>query len=233
MTPLPSQARLPEGCYFVPFAVPVSEHPRAASVVSRILQVGRCEPRKNHVRFMAAIREVVNDTPLAATIVGEAWTAPQRQLLETVASAVEDAELQSVVSIRSNLAHGEMAGVYDEHTVCVLPAIAEPGAVSPLDAMGHGLPVVVTDTCGTKGYVREGLDGFVCASDSTPALTVAIRKALELSQQPGIRQRIAATAADQFSGAAFLAAFASMVEHHFGIPFAPFFAGRDRGTVRA
>jgi glycosyltransferase involved in cell wall biosynthesis len=233
MTPLPGEARLPEGCYFVPFAVPVSEHPRAASGVPRILEVGKFVPRKNHLRFVAAIREVANDTPLDATIVGEASTGPQRQLLETVASAVGDAGLEDFVSIRSNVAHGEMAALYDEHSVFVLPAIAEPGAISPLEAIGHGLPVVVTDTCGTKGYIREGLDGFVCASDSTPALADAIRKALELSRQPGIRQRVAATAAANFSGAAFLAAFATMVERHFGIPFSPSAARPGRGAIRA
>jgi glycosyltransferase involved in cell wall biosynthesis len=233
MTPLPGKARLPKGCYFVPFAVRVSEHPWPGPAVPGILEVGKFVPRKNHLCFVAAIGEVVKDTPLIATIVGEASTAPQRQILETVTCAVRDAGLDDVVSIRSNVAHERMSELYDEHTVFVLPAIAEPAAVSPLEAMGHGLPVVVTDTCGTKEYVREGLDGFICASNSAPTLAEAIRKALELGQQPGIRERVAATAAAHFSGAAFLTAFATMVESHFGIPFVTPSAGPGRGAIRA
>jgi glycosyltransferase involved in cell wall biosynthesis len=233
MTPLPGEARLPEGCYFVPFAVPVRKHPRPGPAVPGILEVGKFVPRKNHLSFVAAIGEVAKDTPLTATIVGEASTAPQRQILETVTRAVRDAGLQDVVSIRSNVPHERMSELYDEHTVFVLPAIAEPAAVSPLEAMGHGLPVVVTDTCGTKEYVREGLDGFICASNSAPTLAEAIRKALELGQQPGIRERVAATAAAHFSGAAFLTAFATMVESHFGIPFVTPSAGPGRGAIRA
>jgi len=218
MTPLPGEAPLPSGCYFVPFAVPVNEDARPVSEIPRVLEVGKFLPRKNHLRFLAAIQELIADVPLTATIVGEASTPTQRELLEKVARAVEDAGLAGVVSICMNVAHDEMPEVYDQHSVFVLPAIAEPGAVSPLEAMGHGLPVVVTDSCGTKGYVREGLDGFVCASASTPALVDAIRKAVHLSRESGIRERVVAGAASRFSGDAFLAAFSAMVEEHFGMP---------------
>jgi glycosyltransferase involved in cell wall biosynthesis len=232
MTPLPGETPLPHGCYLVPFAVPVTEYPQAGAQIPCILEIGKFVPRKNHIRFVAALCNLADDGPFKATIVGEASTPPQRQLLETVARAVEDAGLDGTVLIRGNVAHSDMPDVYDQHTVFVLPAVAEPGAISPLEAMGHGLPVVVTDTCGTKGYVREGLDGFVCASDSPAALADAIRKALELSRQPGIRQRIAATAAARFSGPAFLAAFTTMVECHFDIPFALSSAGPGCGAVR-
>jgi glycosyltransferase involved in cell wall biosynthesis len=219
MTPLPAEARLPEGCYFVPFAVPIHARPQSARGVPRILEVGKFVSRKNHLGFVSAIREIGQDMPVPATIVGEASNPSQRQLMDKVAKAVAEAGLTNVVSIRSNVAHDEMPGVYDEHSLFVLPAIAEPAAISPLEAMGHGLPVVVADTCGTKGYVGEGRNGFVCASGSTTALADAIRKAVHLSQRPGVRDRMAADAAAHFSGMAFLASFTSMVEQHFGIPF--------------
>jgi glycosyltransferase involved in cell wall biosynthesis len=232
MTPLPGEARLPEGCYFVPFAVPIHARPQAARGVPRILEVGKFMSRKNHLGFVSAIREIGQDMPVTATIVGEASNPSQRQLMDRVAKAVAEAGLESVVSIHGNVAHGEMPEVYHAHTVFVLPAIAEPAAISPLEAMGHGLPVVVTDTCGTKGYVGEGRNGFVCASGSTTALADAIRKAVHLSQRPGVRDHIAADAAAHFSGIAFLAAFTSMVERHFGIPFVSSFGDPGRLEVR-
>lgn len=218
MTPLPGEAALPFGCYFVPFAVPICADALSSSDSPRLLEVGKFLPRKNHLLFVAAVGELVDDTPLKATIVGEASTPSQLELLGKVARAVDDAGLAAVVTIQTNVAHDEMPNVYEQHSVFVLPAVAEPGAVSPLEAMGHGLPVVVTDTCGTKGYVREGLDGFICASDSTSALVDAIRKAVHLSQEPGIRERVIVGAASRFSGAAFLAAFSDMMQSHFGIP---------------
>jgi glycosyltransferase involved in cell wall biosynthesis len=62
---------------------------------------------------------------------------------------------------------------YREADVFVLPTISDGFALTQLEAMAHGLPVVTTPNCGE--VVRNGIDGFlVPARDAT-----ALAKALE------------------------------------------------------
>jgi glycosyltransferase involved in cell wall biosynthesis len=62
---------------------------------------------------------------------------------------------------------------YSEADVFVLPTISDGFAITQIEAMAHGLPVVTTPNCGE--VVRDGIDGFlVPARDAT-----ALAKALE------------------------------------------------------
>ena len=68
---------------------------------------------------------------------------------------------------------------YREADVFVLPTISDGFALTQLEAMAHGLPVITTPNCGE--VVHDGLDGFIVpARDST-----ALAKALEsLDEDP-------------------------------------------------
>jgi glycosyltransferase involved in cell wall biosynthesis len=231
MTPLPGVAPLPSGGFFVPFAVPVAPvRPRPSSAV-RLLEIGKFVPRKNHLTFIRAVAEIARDTPASATIVGECSTASHRESLEHARSAIEELGLQDRVSIQCNVPHGGMSAIYDRHDVFVLPASAEPAAISPLEAMGHGLPAVVTDECGTKGYIDEGVSGFICRSADVHSLTHAIKRAAYLSEDPATRDVIAGVAERRFSGDAFLKAFMAMLDHRFGLHGATTRAGMPMSVV--
>lgn len=217
MTPLPGVAPLPPGGFFVPFAVPVTPGRPLPSPEVRLLEIGKFVPRKNHTTFIRAVAEIAHDIPISATIVGECSTASHRETMEEARSAIARLGLQDRVVIRCNVPHGDMSGIYDRHDVFVLPASAEPAAISPLEAMGHGLPAVVTEECGTKGYIDAGISGFTCRSGDVSALADAIRQAAYLSREPASRERIAGVAARRFSGDAFLRAFMTMLEQRFGL----------------
>jgi glycosyltransferase involved in cell wall biosynthesis len=53
----------------------------------------------------------------------------------------------------------------------VLPSANEPAAVSILEAMSFGLPVICSDQNGTKCYVVEGGNGFVFRSGDVQSLS--------------------------------------------------------------
>jgi glycosyltransferase involved in cell wall biosynthesis len=59
-----------------------------------------------------------------------------------------------------------------------------------VEAMGTGLPAVVTEGSDTGGLVRQGVSGFVCGRDPA-ALATAIRDATGLD-----RAQVAAAVAD-------------------------------------
>jgi glycosyltransferase involved in cell wall biosynthesis len=72
------------------------------------------------------------------------------------------------------VAFADMPAVYQEHDLFVLPSVDEPFAISPLEAMSFGLPVIVTDTNGAQSCVKKGETGFVIPSNDLSALTKKI-----------------------------------------------------------
>ena len=232
MTPLPGDAPLPEGCFFVPFAVPVAASWPLPHPPFRLLDIGKFVPRKKHLAFVEAVAAVGRDAAVTATIVGECSTAAHRRTLDGVRQAIAERGLPNV-ELRCNVPHADMHAIYQAHDIFVLPAAAEPAAVSPLEAMGHGLPVVVTEDCGSKGYVEEGVTGFVCRAGDAAAVAEAVRSAMHISGDPASRAQIARVAQRRFSGQAFLRAFATMLARRFDVvlPVPPEAGPRDPAAV--
>ncbi len=70
---------------------------------------------------------------------------------------------------------------YAKADVFVLPTLSDGFAITQLEAMAHGLPVVTTPCCGE--VVSDGLDGFVVPPRDVPALTRALQRYLS---EPGL-----------------------------------------------
>jgi L-malate glycosyltransferase len=63
--------------------------------------------------------------------------------------------------------------------VFALTSVSEAASITLLEAMGSGLPVVVTDVGGNPEIVREGLDGFLAARGDTKAIADALGRLLD------------------------------------------------------
>lgn len=66
---------------------------------------------------------------------------------------------------------------YDAADVFVLPTVSDGFALTQLEAMSRGLPVIVTPNCGD--VVRDGIDGFIVPACDSDAIAGAIRTLLE------------------------------------------------------
>ena len=51
-----------------------------------------------------------------------------------------------------------------------MPATDEPASISILEAMGYGLPVICSDSCGTKTYIKNNCNGSIFNSGSVDSL---------------------------------------------------------------
>ena len=67
-----------------------------------------------------------------------------------------------------------LSNVYRQAHVFVLPTISDGFAVTQLEAMAHGLPVVTTPNCGR--VVTDGFDGFVVPARDGQALADALAR---------------------------------------------------------
>jgi glycosyltransferase involved in cell wall biosynthesis len=144
---------------YAPFTITPSYcAPRAASSATRILTVGKFQPRKGHRLLLGVIQQLLaNGEEVVLTLVGEAHDAEEEAKIRAY---ITDAGLTERVTIVSHLSHDAVRALYCQHDLFVLPSWNEPAAFSPLEAMAAGLPVIVSDTCGTKCYLEVGANGY-------------------------------------------------------------------------
>jgi glycosyltransferase involved in cell wall biosynthesis len=126
-----------------------------------LLFVGRLIERKGVHRLIEAFAGITADNPeWQLTIVGD---GPQRSALEAVAAARLPA---GRVVFRGRLDHGELARVYQESSVFVLPAVSDAMPNVVLEAMAAGLAIVTTRTGAGELIDRNGfvIDGAKASS---------------------------------------------------------------------
>jgi glycosyltransferase involved in cell wall biosynthesis len=78
----------------------------------------------------------------------------------------------------------QTAGWYRQSDVFVLPTLSDGFAITQLEAMSYGLPVVATPCCGA--VVSDGVDGFIVPSSEGEALAKLLRRYLA---ERGLREQ--------------------------------------------
>jgi glycosyltransferase involved in cell wall biosynthesis len=78
--------------------------------------------------------------------------------------------------------------------VFVMPSLEDAQPLVVLEAMAHGVPVIITDRCGSTDFVEDGQEGFVVAIRDVGALTDRMRR---LAHDAELAGRMGAKAADR------------------------------------
>lgn len=222
MTPLPAgpgnPGKLPTRSYFVPFAVPVKERTKKRKNEIRFLVVGKYQTRKRHMLMVEAVASLARKYSFSVTFIGEASTEEHATNLTKVRQAIASMSLERVITLLDAISHAEMENLYQAHDVFVLPSSNEPASVSVLEAMGQGMPVICSDSCGTGKYVVEGSNGFIFASGDRGSLARALEKFLA---DPTICDRMSQYTIDfarrNISPEAFYHSFREMLISRFGM----------------
>ena len=112
--------------------------------------------------------------------------------LEITAAAVAGAPAN--MSFVGRLTRDQTDGYYRRADLFVLPTISDGFAITQVEAMARGLPVIVTPNCGQ--VVTPGIDGLVVPAGDARALAEAIAKLdadrgllREMSQQALVKAR--------------------------------------------
>ncbi len=110
---------------------------------------------------------------------------------------------QAVASTSANLTfHGratrdQISQWYERADVFVLPTLSDGFAITQLEAMAHGLPVVTTPCCGA--VVTDGVDGFVIPARDAEALARTMQRYLNEPELLPQQQTAARHNASQFT----------------------------------
>jgi len=181
--------------FYLPFVAPAIPHARSERPLdpSRIsvLAIGKFEPRKNHLLLVEAMKEQLASGRYRLVLVGEVSTPAHEKQLEKVRHRVCELGLDEHVQIEVNQPYAKMPEFYQNADLFVLPSRAEPAAVSHVEAMSFGCPVIVSTTCGTKCYVIGGRNGYVFKSDDAESLRESI---LAITEKPGELTRMSSEA---------------------------------------
>ncbi|WP_266205210.1 glycosyltransferase family 4 protein [Pontibacter kalidii] len=165
--------------YYFPLPIPTQPlekaHKKGPIAEPALLMIGKYhQDRKKHLLLLEAVNQLKHKYRFKLTIVGECMTKGQKQKYKTLEDRIRQLGLSDIVRLKANVPFHDMDELYDSHHVFVLPSVNEPYSISVLEALAHGLPVICTDSCGSKVHVRDGWNGYITASSSLEALNGAI-----------------------------------------------------------
>ncbi|MDR5834654.1 glycosyltransferase family 4 protein [Caballeronia sp. LZ034LL] len=139
------------------------------------LFVGRLSAEKGINTLVEAFRMLKERVPDAELrIVG---TGP---LGDQLKQQVADAGLQDSVQFLGSLQDEPLSREYFGATCMVLPSVREPWGLVTNEALAHGCPVLVSESCGcVPELVVDGVSGYAFPAGDVPALHRVMLKSLE------------------------------------------------------
>ena len=135
-------------------------HPAGVHADGPIVCVARFgDPRKGLNRVVAAYRELVVSCPAVPPLVIAGLGTPPGDLVQQVNSS----GLTDLVHFRMDIEQGALLALLQSASVLVLASYEEGLGLTIIEGMACGLPVVATDTAGSRVSVVEGTTGFLVA----------------------------------------------------------------------
>ncbi|MRX72996.1 glycosyltransferase [Bacillus lacus] len=174
--------------YFAPFVQEVNIIPEEKKYVKdgiiRILDVGKYRDYKNHKILVEAVSLIKERKNFHITIVGQVSNEDEQEYFDSLASMIQDYNLQGKFTLLKNIPYRRMKELYTDHDIFVLPSKKEVASISVLEAMSNGLCTISTDNNGTAFYVLEGNAGLIF--DNTSAKDLASKLVYFLGHQEEI-----------------------------------------------
>jgi len=151
----------------------------------RVLYLGQVILRKG-IQYLVQAAKLLENEPVQFDVVGPV--------------GISDAAV--ACAPRNMIFHGratrdQTAAWYRQSDVFVLPTLSDGFAITQLEAMSYGLPVVATPCCGA--VVSDGQDGFIVPPRDTDALAKVLQRYLTDPELLRHQRAAALTKVKQFS----------------------------------
>jgi glycosyltransferase involved in cell wall biosynthesis len=151
---------------------------------STVLSVGAYDVSKAHDVLIEAFSRVAAAHPgLNLRIIGRSGAT-----LAQVAALVRAHGLEQRVTLKADVALGEMGAMYEDTLMFVSASRFESFGISILEAGAAGLPVIATSTDGAREILEPDVDGLVVPTEDAEALARAIATLADSSE---LRDRLA------------------------------------------
>jgi len=152
---------MPGGYVFLPY--PVEAVPRTGPKSSRsrtqVLTVGSLGSQRKRLTWLReAVRDAGLDEVVDCTFIGTGSLEDQQV---TLIREIEARDELRTSTVRADVPFQELQVMYRDFDIFALPARDEPFGAVVIEAMAAGLPVLISDTCGARGCMRDGIDGLI------------------------------------------------------------------------
>lgn len=161
--------------FFLPFPVPKAkfEFKRNEDGVFHILTVAKFEKRKKLELLLLALRKA--DFSFKLTIIGQINSDSHEKYFNEISDLIARSNMGSVTHIYKSIPYNRMNEFYQTSNLFILPSENEPFSTSVLEAISNGLPVICSDTCGSRHYVQEGFNGYIFQTNDVDSLLQCIK----------------------------------------------------------
>lgn len=188
----------------VPFGVDHGAAPGSAVPLGGepyVLMLGTVEPRKNHLRALAAWRRLGEGRPQLVVVGRPGWECDE------TARALDAACVAEGVLWRRDASEGEVARWLAHASALFYPSLLEGFGFPPLEALRHGVPVC----CGDDAALREVLGSAARFCDARDEESMADALAATLDEARDEASRAARRAhADRYRWADAAAGYAAV-----------------------
>jgi glycosyltransferase involved in cell wall biosynthesis len=165
------EQNLETNAYYVPLIVDehkLKNNSRTPSDALRILCVAKLDlPRKRHDVLFEAVKLLREEIPLHVTLVGSLITK-ENTYYQSIKTQIRTLGLERIVTVLENVPYQNMAELYRNHELFVLPSEKEPFSISPIEAMSYGLAPIIRADNGMRGLITNDENGIV-VPNSEPA----------------------------------------------------------------
>ncbi len=177
MTPLKKNQFFFKDSFYLPFIVNIKKNQRSIKNF-KILIIGKFQKRKSIYLALKSLNLLSRKYKFNVSIIGEVSNYEQREYYKKCKNFIARNNLRNRINIIINLNHKKIFDYYKRHHLFLLPSSNEPASISLLEAIGYSMPVICSDTCGTRTYVKNKF-GKIFRTNQLSSLTKAIKFYLE------------------------------------------------------
>lgn len=176
------EIKSPARFYFLPFLIQktfdVQENKPNDDVI-RIVSVGKYKSvRKNHSLLLQALKALNLDVDWSLEIVGECNDRDGKKNYQRLMAEAQSFGRYADVKLKYNVPYFDMPKIFSRADLFILPASNEPAAISVLEALASGIPVICSDSCGTRAYVEALMPELIFKTDDVNDLSGKIATVL-------------------------------------------------------
>lgn len=143
-------------------------------VIPKIGMVNRIDIQHKGLDLAVEAAAILKKKGLSFTITIAGRGENEKELLDLIRRHGVESEVKMVPYTE------DLQKFWSEHELLLLPSRYEGLAVSMLEAMGFGRPVIRTPFGGCEEWMEEGVNGWICPEAGVAALADTLRKAIRL-----------------------------------------------------
>ena len=161
--------------YYLPFCSSTVKKKKNNDKYLKILSIGKFVERKRHLFLIKTIKKYFKNTKIKIDIVGEVSNKKHAKIKNEINNFLIKNNLSQKVNIYKNINNKKIRKFYHKNDLFILPSKDEPASFSIIEALGFGLPVICSDSCGTQNYIKKGINGLVFKTDDPISLKNKIK----------------------------------------------------------